>query len=69
MESRIRKKIEDNLSIDKETYEIWSNIISKDKIILCGKKHHHHLLIIKVQKKTKKALNINSTRLRCVHKK
>jgi len=29
---------EDNLSIDKETYEIWSNIISKDKIILCGKK-------------------------------
>ena len=29
---------QDNLSIDKEAYEIWSNIISKDKIILCGKK-------------------------------
>ena len=29
---------EDNLSIDKETYEIWSNIIPKNKIILCGKK-------------------------------
>ena len=29
---------EDNLSIDKEAYEIWSNIVSKDKIILCGKK-------------------------------
>ena len=29
---------QDNLSIDKEAYEIWSNIVSKDKIILCGKK-------------------------------
>ena len=29
---------QDNLSIDKDAYEIWSNIISKDKIILCGKK-------------------------------
>ena len=29
---------QDNLSIDKEAYEIWSNIIPKDKIILCGKK-------------------------------
>ena len=29
---------QDNLSFDKEAYEIWSNIISKDKIILCGKK-------------------------------
>ena len=29
---------QDNLSMDKEAYEIWSNIISKDKIILCGKK-------------------------------
>ena len=29
---------EDNLSIDKEAYEIWSKIVPKDKIILCGKK-------------------------------
>ena len=29
---------QDNLGIDKEAYEIWSNIISKDRIILCGKK-------------------------------
>ena len=29
---------EDNLSIDKEAYEIWRNIVPEDKIILCGKK-------------------------------
>ena len=29
---------EDNLSIDKEAYEIWSKIVPKNKIILCGKK-------------------------------
>ena len=29
---------QDNLGIDKEAYEIWSKIISKDRIILCGKK-------------------------------
>mgnify|MGYP001296651100 FL=1 len=31
---------EDNLDLDKEAYDIWSKIISKDKIILCGKEEN-----------------------------